>query len=246
MAKDRKPYRTIKGLTLESAIERVVGPLKPLYAATAAYSHMERLCARKAEAPGELPPDFERLLEAKKAYVRTREAIVPPFIESLKTGELVADVRRYEDIGAILRRLRPDEASQLSIEVDVSGSSLLLRGPGKERLHARFSSSDAAPQLDAIPVKVVELPSGTQSQKTRKRKRKPHLVRPVSAVNDCTAYIAELLNKSPSRPTITLAKLRRECQKRFKLTWRGFAQARQDALAEVPQAKTAWTAPGRR
>jgi hypothetical protein len=246
MAKDKDPYSTIKGLTLEPAIECVVGSLTPLYAAAAAYWHTERSYARKSQGTRELPADADRLFETKRDFVREREAISRPFIEALKTGELVADFRRHDDLGAVQRRLRPDEAFQLRIDVEITANSLCLLGPDNEKLHALFWSRGVAPQPDAFPIKITDLPTRTRIQGTRKRKRKPHLVRPASGVNDCTAYIAELLNKSPNRRTITLAELRTECQKRFKLTWRDFDQARQDALAQVPHAKTAWTAPGRR
>jgi hypothetical protein len=252
MAEAGKPYTTIEGLTLEPAVERTVGRLAPLYAAFAAvtvYWDSAGFRFRKAQTnPDELPPDSEAAFFARRDFCRKWTATIVPFMRLLETGELVADVRSWEDLGAPLKRLRPDEASQLRIEVHHSANSLLLYGPGHERLYAVFSSRDVAPQpAPNAQVEVNKRPSiETPSEKTRKRTRKPHLKRSPSAVNHCTAYIVERLKKSPKRPTTTLAKLRLKCRKEFKVTWRDFRQAWNNALAQVPEAKAAWTAPGRR
>lgn len=142
MAAAETAHTTIAELTLEAAIEKAVGPLKPLFEAAAAWGAVAPAYRARQLAQvqiGRRPPDpeHERL---HLAFVREQEAAVAPFIQLLRDGKLVAQVRSLNQIGAPMRRLRRDEVPQLRIKVHISGKSLLLYGPGGEKLHALFSS----------------------------------------------------------------------------------------------------------
>jgi hypothetical protein len=161
MAKAVKPCITIVGLTLEQAIERTVRPLGTLYEAAGALRDLQppyRTQPRARLNLGEWPPDAERQLSARIAFVREERATFPPFLELLSVGALVIAVRPLATLGAQLQPLRPDETSQLSIAVHPLKNSLVLYGPHTEELYAVVWSAEAAPQcFDDLQIK--QLPS---------------------------------------------------------------------------------------
>jgi hypothetical protein len=67
------------------------------------------------------------------------------------------------------------------------------------------------------------------------------------ARDNCAKYLADLFRTSPMRRTHSSRDLWQTCRRRFKgLTWRDYRAAREAALKQVPEAKTAWTRGGRR
>jgi hypothetical protein len=155
MAEDIKPFNIgdwpREGLTLEDAIERAIGPLKPVYAAhTALQDLLEGRVRRSDFVLPRFQADFER----------ERRAIIDPFRELLASGELVIAVRPFYDIDARYHRLHSDEARELYILVAKNSLHLSL---GKTKLHAVIWANDvAAPPVD-LRAKGTELPSSVET-----------------------------------------------------------------------------------
>ena len=127
-----EPDHTTEPLTLETAIERTGRPLKPLFEAAAAW--------RAAPPILILDDRIDVALRPRIAYERELGETTAHFIRLLATGALAIQVRPWDQLGGRLSPLRPDEASQLSIEVDPSGESLTLHGPDGARLFYELSA----------------------------------------------------------------------------------------------------------
>jgi hypothetical protein len=138
MAKAVKPLNTPgwprEGLTLEPAIERAVGALKPLYAARAALEGIHNRVDY-------VRPEFEAALE------RERQATIERFRQLLINGELIIAVRSMFEPGAPHHPLHADEARELYIVV---GKDSLLLYLGGKRVHALVWPKDVAPRPDDL------------------------------------------------------------------------------------------------
>jgi hypothetical protein len=123
-------------LTLEAAIKQIIG--------------LPRLKALFDRARQPVPIGLRSPNHAVTAYhlQREEEATLAPLFQLLAEAKMVIEVRPWSQVGAPMRRLRPDETSQLTI--DLFAKSPLLRGPGGERLYARISS---AADESKIPLK---------------------------------------------------------------------------------------------
>jgi hypothetical protein len=92
----------------------------------------------------------------------------------LITGELVVATRPFSDLGAPLQSLRPDETSQLTIEVHHWQNSVALYGPDAKKLYGLFWPKYMAhmvPPPGALRVEIATFPSqpaalATQSEAT--------------------------------------------------------------------------------
>jgi hypothetical protein len=140
-----------EGLTLEDAIERAIGPLKPVYAAHTALQDLQEGRVRR---PHFVLPSFQADFE------RERQAIIEPFRELLASGELVIAVRKFYDIDAPYNRLHSDEARELYVLVAKNSLQLIL---GKTRLHAVIWAKDVATQPVDLRAKGTELPSSAET-----------------------------------------------------------------------------------
>jgi hypothetical protein len=154
------------GLTLEPAIERL-GSLIPVYAAAAAAYHdicfiRSSFRARHPQANhSDLSPYTEKVLQARKELDAQKE-IFSRFLALLTAGVLIVAIRPFSDLGASLKLLRPNETSQLTIEVHHSQNSLMLYGPECKELYALFLRQDMAhmvPPRNALLVEFAATPS---------------------------------------------------------------------------------------
>lgn len=115
-------------LTLKSAIKQTVG-LPRLRALFDRAQQLEPIGLRSSN-----PALTARNLQ------REQEAVLAPLFRLLADGKMLIDVRPWSQVGAPMTRLRPDETSQLTI--DLFAKSPLLRGPNGGRLYALLLSPE--------------------------------------------------------------------------------------------------------
>jgi hypothetical protein len=161
MAKAVKPLNTRgwprEGLTLEPAIERAVGALKPLYEARAALEDIR-------DRVDYVRPEFEAALE------RERQATIEQFRQFIINGELKIAVRSMFDPGAPHHPLHSDEAGELQI---VAGKNSLALYLGGKRLHALVLPKDLAPRPNDLRAQGAESPSPSPAEAIAATSAKP-------------------------------------------------------------------------
>ena len=149
MAKADSTDTTTTRLTLEAAIERTGRPLKPLFEAFDAWRKVE-VGNFVGAFSGRIDPEHERI---RLAFKRELKAASEPLLAKLAAGAWAIEARPWHEIDAPLKRLRPDETSQLSIQNDMlaahqvsdpSGGPLSLYGPDGRKLYARFAPAAGA------------------------------------------------------------------------------------------------------
>jgi hypothetical protein len=220
-----------QGYQFEAAIEHVIGPLDDFFT----ISLQLALCYQVLATPEE----SERHDAGFDRECGTR---IEPFLQKLHDGDWIIATRPWDDIRAALRLLRPEETFQLKVFVSGRGDALQLYA-GNQRLFAVCWPKYMAPtlpprQVEATIRKKPSRPTTSQHHATARDRAR--------AIENCTAALAAIFKASPNRPTKSKQKLRSTMFKRFRLTWREFDEARANALERVPNARSAWTKPGRR
>ena len=101
-------------------------------------------------------------------FQREQKATLAPLFQLLAEAKMVIKVRPWSQVGGPMRRLRPDEVSQLTI--DLFAKSPSLHGPDGERLYALLSSAgnESRIPLEKSPEEPInEMPSPKPAKRWR-------------------------------------------------------------------------------